>query len=57
MTNIIPFKKQKIQNRKCSFCGTLESAAKQFIASNTSNHCICGKCVVEGKKRLEEESK
>ena len=37
------------QNRKCSFCGTTEDKAKHFIASTVSNHCICDKCIAQGK--------
>ena len=36
-------------NRKCSFCGTTEKDAKHFIASNVTNHCICDKCIKQGK--------
>jgi hypothetical protein len=47
-------KPQKIQNRKCSFCGTPEAQAKKFIASEQNNHCICGECIVAAKERLTE---
>ena len=40
--------------RKCSFCGTTEDKAKHFIASNTSNHCICDKCIKQGKSLINE---
>ena len=41
--------------RKCSFCGTTEAQAKSFIASNVSNHCICDKCIKQGKSLLAQE--
>lgn len=57
MSNVIPFKKvvKRTQNRKCSFCGVPEKEAKKFIASESSNHCICGDCIVHAKNRLKEE--
>ncbi len=54
MSNVIPFKNEKMQDRKCSFCGRKESEVKQFVASNVSNHCICGECAKKAKQRLEE---
>jgi hypothetical protein len=47
-------KPQKMQNRKCSFCGTPERDAKKFVASETSNHCICGECIVKAKEKVME---
>ena len=44
---------QKI-NRKCSFCGTTEKDAKHFIASIVTSHCICDKCIKQGKKLVDE---
>jgi ATP-dependent protease Clp ATPase subunit len=43
-------------NRKCSFCGTTEAQSKSFIASNTSNHCICDKCIKQGKMLLNKDN-
>jgi len=47
-------KPQKIQNRKCSFCGTSEKEAKKFVASQESNHCICGECIKKAKEKISE---
>lgn len=41
-------------NRKCSFCGTTEKDAKKFIASQVTNHCICDKCIVQGKSLINQ---
>jgi ATP-dependent protease Clp ATPase subunit len=41
-------------NRKCSFCGTTEDKAKNFIASNVTNHCICDKCIKQGKSLINQ---
>ena len=41
-------------NRKCSFCGTSEKDAKNFIASTVSNHCICDKCIKQGKSLINQ---
>lgn len=44
---------RKVQ-RKCSFCGSPEDKVKHLIASNVSNHCICDKCIKQGKKLVDE---
>lgn len=44
----------KKQNRKCSFCGTTEAQAKKFIASTVTNHCICDKCILQGKTLINQ---
>jgi hypothetical protein len=54
MTNIIPFKPEKTQARACSFCKKPEAECTTLIKSGTTNHCICGECIVAAKKRLEE---
>lgn len=57
MTNVIHFKEQKTQDRKCSFCGRKESEVKTFVASTISNHCICGDCIKHATNRLQETNK
>ena len=57
MSNVIPFKQEKIQDRKCSFCGRKESEVKKFVASTISNHCICGDCIKQATNRLQETKK
>ena len=42
------------QSRKCSFCGTSESDAKHLIASEITNHCICDKCIKQGKSLINQ---
>lgn len=47
---------ERVQVRVCSFCKKPEAACKQFIASNVSNHCICGDCVKIAAERAKAES-
>ena len=35
--------------KACSFCGTKEDKAKAMIQSQLNNHCICDKCIKQGK--------
>ena len=42
------------ENRKCSFCGTTEDKAKNFFASTITNHCICDKCIKQGKSIINQ---
>lgn len=51
---ILAFTHAPPQNRKCSFCGTKEKDAKKFIASEVTNHCICGECVSKATTVLKE---
>ena len=39
----------KKTERKCSFCGTTEAKAKAMIKSQINDHCICDKCIKQGK--------
>lgn len=48
--NVIPFKEP---DPKCSFCGTLKSVAKKFIAGPHGKN-ICGECVKHATKLLKE---
>ena len=40
--------------RRCSFCGTPEDKAKNLIASQITSHCICDKCIKQGKSLINE---
>ena len=48
---IIPFKKPDV---KCSFCGRSKDTVAKMVAGLNGKH-ICGHCIAECRKRLEEE--
>lgn len=54
MSKIVPFKKPAPKERVCAFCKTPESKAKKFVAGQTHN--ICGRCIEQCKKRLDEDN-
>ena len=47
-TNVHDMYPRKVE-KTCSFCGTKESKAKAMIQSQLNNHCICDKCIKQGK--------
>jgi ClpX C4-type zinc finger len=51
---VAPMWPTKSPMRKCSFCGTTEDKAKNFIASQVTNHCICDKCIKQGKEIINQ---
>ena len=54
MNKIVDMWPKKV-DRKCSFCGTTESKAKAMIQSQLNNHCICDKCIKQGKTLVAQE--
>lgn len=53
VAQIIPFKKDKAPQYKCSFCGRTAAQSKHFWVGK-NNSAVCDKCIVHASVRIKE---